>query len=383
MDRTEATKAAGLRIEVIRSGTRKAEGHPDIPLSDSVISHFQSRIDGLAKQFFRLVKEARPIKIREIEALQGKCVYGQKAVNAGLADGVASFDEVLASMSEDDGLGEGNGLRGAQESVTVGEVMSYAVLQKKVASALAALTAAKNPASRKRCASAYAAAVSALTEAKVKKTYEKKTTETETEEDDGEAEKSELEDEESASDDNGDDDDDDGDDDGSDAKQKAAKKASARADKKVGSLESFVRSITGQSNSASAQQVLASMHEQALQNEANTQEIARLKADAARTRLNAMVSEGVAAGKIKPAQLAWAKTQTVASLKSYLEATPAMFQPRAKETLESPSGSADTGAVGPDGVTDFERALCAEQGVKVEAYVKQRDGKSAAAPKVN
>jgi hypothetical protein len=260
--------------------------------------------------------------------------------------------------------------------------MSYAVLQKKVASALAALTAAKNPASRKRCASAYAAAVSALTEAKVKKTYEKKTTETETEEDDGEAEKSELEDEESASDDDDGDDDDD-DDDGSDAKQKAAKKASARADKKVGSLESFVRSLTGQSNTASAQQVLASMHEQALQNEANTQEIARLKADAARTKLNAMVSEGVAAGKIKPAQLAWAKTQTVASLKSYLEATPAIFQPRAPQNLEAPSGSADTGAVGPDGVTDFERALCAEQGVKVEAYVKQRDGKSAAAPKVN
>ncbi len=84
-----AAEKAGVQVEVIRSGTRKAEGHPFLPITDSVKAHLQSRVDDLAKQFFALVSESRGIPRKNIEALQGQCVYGKRAVSQGLATGIA------------------------------------------------------------------------------------------------------------------------------------------------------------------------------------------------------------------------------------------------------------------------------------------------------
>ncbi len=375
-DLTGAAEKAGVRIEVVRSGNRKAEGHPFIPLDDGIISRVQSRIDALADQFFALVCDVRPTKPKQLEAIQGACLYGQDAVDAGLADGVASFDEVLSALSEsqfDKSLSSAVSFNPTDRSNGHGASAMFKVLEKKVASALAALTAATNPTARKKAADAYAKAVAALTEAKVKKTYEKKTTETETEEDDGEAvDAADDEDEESAS---AGEDDDEPDDDDEDASAKKGKKASG--------LAAFVKSLTGQSNAAAAQQVLASMYEQAQANAANAAKIARLEADAVETKREDVIRAGVAAGQLKPSQIAWAKTQSIKSIKSYLAATPATFAPRqpnpgASDVTEHASGE----AVGSDGLSDFERKLCAEQGISPEAFKKVSNG-SPILPKVN
>ncbi len=379
-DQTAMATKMGVRVEVVRSGNRKAEGHPFIPLDDTTISHVQTRVDGLAEQFFALVCDVRPTSAKKLESLQGQCLYGSAAVDAGLADGIASFDDVIAALSEatfDNGPSSAVSFNPTDRSVGNGASEMFKVLEKKVASTLAALTAATGAAAKKKAADAYAKAVAALTEAKVKKTYEKKTTETETEEDDGEAVESEEEDEgaEAADDDEPDDDDKD-----PPADEKKGKKAKVGS----GSLASFVKSLTGQSTSLAAQQVLASMHEQAQLAAVNAEEIAKLKADASRAKVSAMVSEGVAAGKIKPAQLAWAKTQSVAQLKAYLDATPAMFSPR---PAPMPGASEQTGGelADTDGLTAFERKLCAEQGISIESYKKTRDGVAASPslPKVN
>ncbi len=368
-DRTEMTKAEGLRIEVIRSGTRKAEGHPDLPLDDGVISRVQSRVDDLADQFFALVADARPVNPKELEALQGACVYGQKAVKAGLADGVLSFDSVLASLSDgrlDNGMDSVVSFNPTHRS-SGDEDMS--VLQNQVDKALAALNAAKTPSARKAAATAYGKAVAALTEATVKKSYKKKVVEEEEETDDGEPDDGDDgdgdEDEESAAAAEVEDDED---------EEKATKGKKAQA----GSLLGFVRSITGQSSAASAKQVLASMHEQALANQANTEEIAKLKAAVVSRDREALIASMVAAGQLKPAQLDWAKTQSIASLKSYAKATPAMFAPRATP-LRSAEESPDS-----DGLTAIERDVCAKTGMSVETYKKQRDFEAGTPlPKVN
>ncbi len=357
-DRTEATKEAGLRIEVIRSGERKAEGHPDIPLTDAAIGRVQARVDELAQQFFSLVAEARPTNPKKLNALQGSCVYGQNAVDAGLADGVLSFDEVMA------GFGEST----ADEVVfnserDTNEDMSFAALQKKVDAAIAVVMAAKNPADRKVAALALSKAQMALTEAKVKKTYEKKTTETETEEDDGEPVDDEDEESEESEEAETSDDDE-------EPKEKKSK---------ASSLASFVKSLTGQSSSLAAQQVLASMHEQAQQNAANAAEIAKLKADAVKAKVDSLVAEGVTAGKIKPAQLAWAKTLSLKDLKAYLAATPALFNARQPAVQQVTEESEETGS---NGLTETETKLCQMTGVSVEDY-KARKASGVQLPKVN
>ena len=367
-DRTQATKDAGLRIEVIRSGARKAEGHPDIPLSDAVIGRVQKRVDQLAKQFFRLVSANRPISMKDLDALQGATVFGQKAVDIGLATAVASFDEVIEILE--------NQLDLTQVSNKIerieGSEMDIAQLNKRVAAAIKAVENAKTPADRKTAALALSRAQALLTEAKVKKTYQKKTIEEETEEDDGEADNAETEDEEKSEeeeappsskapskDDDGDDDDDE------DSKDmKKSKKASA-------SIESLVKSLTGQSSSDAARRVLESMAETASRAEAAERKIAKLEADAESAKLEKVITEGVAAGQLKPAQLEWARTQSMASLKAYLKATPPMFAPREQPALQ-PTNAAATDEVGKDGLTDAERKICALTGTTAESYLKQK-----------
>lgn len=402
-DRTAMTGKAGLRIEVIRSGSLKADGHPDIPMSDGTIARVQARVDDLAEQFFQLVSEARPMTVEKLASLQGATVFGKAAVKLGLANGIASFDDVLESLSKSSARIDSK-FRGAIPSVP-GEESDMTINAKAVA-ILAALRSAntaskkkkaiaaydallalvgtkavslKKDATKKKLAAAYASALASLTEAKVKRMYKKK--EETIEEDDGEAEAEEDEESEGDDDDDGDDDEDD-DDDEEEAEEEDAEDAKKAKGKTAKSLAAFVKSLTGQSSSVAAQQVLASMHEQAQQNAENTAKIARLEADAVDARRKSLISSMVSAGQLKPAQLAWAETQPIASLKSYAKHTPAMFAPRARPVNES-VGHGSGEASGPDGLTDFERKLCAEQGLKPEAYVAARDGGATILPKVN
>ncbi len=377
-DRTAMAEKAGVRVTVIRSGTRKAEGHPFIPITDDTIARVQSRVDDLADQFFALVCDVRPTSPKKLEALQGCCLFGQAAVDAGLADGIASFDQVLSAFISPESRFDIDPGLSVQTPIAAksGEAeMKFAVLNKAVSTALAALTAAKSTAERTKAAAVYAKAVAALTEAKVKKTYEKKTTETETEEDDGEKDEEKA----GASDDEEPDDSDD-EDDAEEEKAETGKKAKASS-----GLAAFVKSITGQTSTAAAQRVLASMHDQALQHEANTAEIAKLKAAALETSRDALIGAGMTAGQIKPAQLAWAKKQSLATLKSYLEATPVMFSPRAPAMPGAEASEPATSDVpGPDGLSATEIKICEMTGVSHESYKKHRATiQGAPLPKVN
>lgn len=376
-----AVEKQGIKVEVIRSGARKADGHPFIPLDDATIARIQTRVNDLARQFFALVAESRPVARKDIESLQGACVYGARAVKAGLADGVASFDDVFSALSEEsiDNLPSSAvsfNPNDRSDSDGPGASAMFKVLEKKVASTLAALTAATGAAAKKRAADAYAKAVAALTEAKVKKTYNKKTVEEESEEDDGEddedesaAEDSEDESEAAAAEE----------DESSDEDEKKAKKSKKAS---AGSLASFVKSLTGQSSESAAKQVLESMHEQAQLAAQASERIAKLEAAASAAKRSALVTEMMSAGQIKPAQREWAEGQSIKSLRAFQKATPAMFAPRPAPVHEEHASaeSPDT-----DGLTAFERKLCTEQGITAESYKKARDAGGAASniPKVN
>lgn len=95
-DRTKMTEAAGLRIDVIRSGQRKAEGHPDIPTTDGAIAREQALVNSMADVFAGIVGPSREMTPADVLKPEGECFYGQRAIDIGFADRVESFDAFLA-----------------------------------------------------------------------------------------------------------------------------------------------------------------------------------------------------------------------------------------------------------------------------------------------
>lgn len=98
-DRTKATADAGLNVQVIRSGTQKADGHPDVPLTDAAVGRMRARVNELASMFAVRVAARRGLDPAAVLALQGACLYGDAAVSAGLADRVCSLSDSITTAA--------------------------------------------------------------------------------------------------------------------------------------------------------------------------------------------------------------------------------------------------------------------------------------------
>ena len=91
----------GIDLEVVTSGRFKADGNPETPITDQAVEHVRRRVMGLARLYWRLVADSRPMSFAAVRAMQANTFYGADAVAVGLADGVMSLDEVVtqAAMS--------------------------------------------------------------------------------------------------------------------------------------------------------------------------------------------------------------------------------------------------------------------------------------------
>lgn len=92
--------ARGLRVALITSGARKADGHPDQPITDAELASTQALVDSMAGTFFELVARHRPtLTLDGVAKLQAKVFHGQQAVSVGLADEVGSLTTMLARVA--------------------------------------------------------------------------------------------------------------------------------------------------------------------------------------------------------------------------------------------------------------------------------------------
>ena len=118
-DETKQNEMNGVRVNVIRSGERKAEGHPDVPTTDGAIAREQAIVDGFAAIFAGIVSASRmasggtgaALTPEAVLAFQGECFYGVRSVEMGLADRVESYDSFLAracAMAEACGMKQMN-----------------------------------------------------------------------------------------------------------------------------------------------------------------------------------------------------------------------------------------------------------------------------------
>ena len=102
MDRSAEMAAKGLRPTLIHAGAHKVDGNPFGPLPENVRAAMQRDTLAFYDRFLETVEAGRgksrlsAKKARETEA---RVFIGQDAIDAGLADRMASIDDVLAELS--------------------------------------------------------------------------------------------------------------------------------------------------------------------------------------------------------------------------------------------------------------------------------------------
>lgn len=108
----------GIKVAVVTSGKHKADGHPDVALTKDVIARYQVRVNMLAQSFAEIVASSRGMTPEAVLGLEAACFYGEEAVTAGLANGVRSFEDVMALATAE--AGRRVATRGQQAPSTYG-----------------------------------------------------------------------------------------------------------------------------------------------------------------------------------------------------------------------------------------------------------------------
>jgi len=100
LDRSGELEQKGVRATLIYAGKHKVDGHAFGPLSDAVQADLQTEVMKFYDQFVGLVARGRSgLTEQAIRATEARTFIGQDGIDRGLADRVASLDEVLANLS--------------------------------------------------------------------------------------------------------------------------------------------------------------------------------------------------------------------------------------------------------------------------------------------
>ncbi len=332
-DVTKLNEKQGVRVEVIASGAKKTDGHPAVALSDGAIKRTRRVVDKLAASFFDLVAAGRGLSADVVKGFEAGTFTGQDAVNAGLADGVMSLRDCLTFATNEFSSSKVPTDRSSDKDPMPMPPAKIAAAKAKsdadtaLATAQAAMTSAKTDGERALAAARIVAAEEVV--AKVKKTKTVTTDTHEEEVDDGEEEKAEEDDAPPSDEDE--DEEEDGEEDAS---------AVSRA-----GLLALVRKMTGKHSLDEVMGALNATWQNSKKTKSLAAEVAALKADAERTKVSALVTAGLRAGKLAPSQRAWARTQSPASLKAYLDAAPKLVHTAEDEHTEAKVEGAQHGAV--------------------------------------
>ncbi len=96
-DDSEALAAQGVKVSLISAGKYKTEGNNFEPLNDEARSAMQGMVDDFYSLFTKAVARGRGVAVKAVVNGfgQGRVLTAQEAVKQGVADRVATLDEVL------------------------------------------------------------------------------------------------------------------------------------------------------------------------------------------------------------------------------------------------------------------------------------------------
>ena len=99
-DLTAAYDQKGVKNTLIKAGKYKAEGNPWSPLDEESMTSIQRHIDAHYDMFTRAVARNRGVGVESVRSGfgEGRTVMAKEAVKLGMADKVATLDEVLKSL---------------------------------------------------------------------------------------------------------------------------------------------------------------------------------------------------------------------------------------------------------------------------------------------
>jgi ClpP class serine protease len=95
-DISRALENAGVKMTAIVDPAGKANAWPYWSLSDEAKANLQEDVSALSQTFYEHVAAQRGLTVEAVKGLNARMFSGRKAVDAGLADGVASRSQVIA-----------------------------------------------------------------------------------------------------------------------------------------------------------------------------------------------------------------------------------------------------------------------------------------------
>lgn len=99
VDFSRALDNDGIRVTHIFAGNHKVDGNPYEPLPKDVQAAMQGEIDGLYGMFVDAVALHRGLSTESVRATQAQVYRGLTAVSMGLADRVATTDQLISELS--------------------------------------------------------------------------------------------------------------------------------------------------------------------------------------------------------------------------------------------------------------------------------------------
>jgi capsid assembly protease len=117
VDRSEELRQAGLKVTFVAAGERKMAGNSAGPLDAAGREEFETQVNGYYDRFVRAVAAGRKTTLTDVRTGFGKggMVLASAAVRSGMADRIATLDEVLAELGiggSPSASGQGSGSRG-------------------------------------------------------------------------------------------------------------------------------------------------------------------------------------------------------------------------------------------------------------------------------
>ncbi|TBW02729.1 S49 family peptidase [Azotobacter chroococcum] len=97
-DVSEANSKAGIKWTYVHSGAMKVAGNPNEPLSDEARGFMQGESDRLYELFTTSVARYRDMPVEDLRATEAGILFGQNAIDAGLADHLGTFRELMAEL---------------------------------------------------------------------------------------------------------------------------------------------------------------------------------------------------------------------------------------------------------------------------------------------
>ena len=100
MDQSAWDEKVGRKYTAVYAGARKNDFSTHQPLSDDARANLQGEVDRLYDMFVAAVARNRDLKPALVRNTDAGLFWGEKAISAGLADEVGSFDDALAAVTQ-------------------------------------------------------------------------------------------------------------------------------------------------------------------------------------------------------------------------------------------------------------------------------------------